>query len=211
MMEILNSYLLQRKIINIPGMGSIYILDRAAITDFVNKQLFPSSYSFRFDKYQDVPEPGFYQYLSEKEGISENEAMDWYNDFASSLRSKIKNDGFFHWQGVGTIKKDDEGDIVIEDQVKLLPFLSPVPAKRVIRKDAKHAILVGDNEKTNVQMSELLHEPEGQIIAQEKSYWWIYAIVLAALAAGLIFYHFYEHGFRWGSTANQQKIMLESR
>ena len=55
MNDVLTAYLLQHKSINIPEVGSIYIQSKAAITDFVNKQLFPASYSYRFDKYYDVP------------------------------------------------------------------------------------------------------------------------------------------------------------
>src|SRR5687768_7485478 len=179
MNDVLNAYLLQHKSINIPEVGSIYIQNKAAITDFVNKQLFPASYSYRFDKYYDVPEPGFYEYIAMKKGVSEQEAIEWYNNYAADIRLRIKNDGYYAWEGIGVFKNDSSGDLIFEEHQKLLPVLAPVPAKRIIRKDAKHAILVGDKEKTNVQMSEMLHEPvEMQEPVVRKDRWWIYALII---------------------------------
>jgi len=208
MTDVLNSYLLQHKSINIPGVGSIYIQNKAAITDFVNKQLFPTSYSYRYDKYNETPDPGFYRYIAEKNGMTEEQANDWYQQIATDIRNRIHGFGYFEWEGVGVFKKDMNGDIIFEEQHKLLPFLLPVPAKRVIRKDSRHAILVGDKERTNVQMSEeLLQEGEiNQEPAPRRSSWWILALVLFVIALGILAFHFYQNGFRWGVTGNQQKI-----
>ena len=210
MNDVLTAYLLQHKSINIPEVGSIYIQSKAAITDFVNKQLFPASYSYRFDKYYDVPDAGFYQYLASKQGISEQEAMDWYNNYAADIRLRIKNDGYYAWEGIGVFKKDSNGDLIFEEQQKLLPILAPVPAKRVIRKDARHAILVGDNEKTNVQMSEMLQEaPEQLQTVKRKDRWWVYALVIFAVSLILILVYYYNNGWKPG-VGNREKVNLET-
>ena len=211
MTDVLNSYLHQHKIITIPGVGSIYILASPAITDFANKRLFPASYSYRFDKYNDTPTPDFYSYLATKNGMTENEAIDWYQDFASQVRSRINTDGFYQWPAIGQLKKDESGDLVIEAQSKVLATLAPVPAKRVIRKDTKHAILVGDKEKTNLQMSEILLDAETPQPRRKKETWVIYAVVLFVIAAAIIIFHFSNNGLRWGATGNQEKINLEKR
>jgi hypothetical protein len=205
MNDILNAYLLQHKSIKIPEVGSIYIQSKAAITDFVNKQLFPASFSYRFDKYADVPDNGFYQYIAAKKGITEEEATEWYRNYSANIRSRIKSDGYYELEGIGVFKNDSTGELIFEEQHKLLAVLPPVPAKRVIRKDSKHAILVGDKEKTNVQMSELLHEAVEEPPAR-KSRWWIYAIILFVIALLLLLFHFYNTGFRWGAAGNQQQI-----
>jgi hypothetical protein len=209
MTDVLNSYLHQHKSINIPGVGSIYILNNPAINDFVNKRLFPGSYSYRFDKYNDVPAPDFYSYLARKNGITENEAMEWYQDFSSRIRSALNTDGYYMWPAVGQIKKDESGDLIIESQQRVLPALAPVSAKRVIRKDSKHAILVGDNEKTNVQMSEILLDTEAVEPERKRNTWMIYALILFLIAAGAIIFHFYTNGFTWRSTGNQEPLNLE--
>lgn len=208
MTDVLNAYLLQNNRIIIPGLGSIYILKKPVTTDFVNKQLFPSSFSYRFDKFTDTPEEELYRYIAARKRIPEQDAMQSYNHFATELRAKIKTDGYYEWEGVGVFKQDVNGEIIFEDKRSLLP-LAPVPARRVIRKDAQHAILVGDKEKTNVQMSEMLNEEE--VVTVKKDRWWIYALILFLIGLIVIFIHFYQNGFKWSSTANQQRIDLQEQ
>ncbi|WP_315816313.1 hypothetical protein [Paraflavitalea speifideaquila] len=59
MTEALTSYLIQHKSISIPGLGTVYIERIPAQTDFINKQILPPSYHFRFDKYFDAPDKEF--------------------------------------------------------------------------------------------------------------------------------------------------------
>lgn len=208
MNDVLTAYLLQYKSIHIPEVGSVYIQNKAAITDFVNKQLFPASFSCRFDKYADGPDQDFYQYIASKKGMSVDEAIEWYTSYAANLRSRLKTDGYYEMEGIGVFKKDNTGELIFEEQHKLLPVLPPVPAQRVIRKDAKHAILVGDKEKTNVQMSEMLQEP-AEAPPVRKDRWWVIAIILFAVGLLMLLLHFYSTGFRWGAAGNQQKVRTE--
>ena len=208
MTDVLNSYLLQHHSINIPGLGSIYIQKIPVTTDFVNKQLYPVSFTYRFDKRNDTPDKSFYNYLASRKKISEVEAERWYNEFSTTIRSNVKADGYFEWKDVGVFKQDANGEIIFEEHRNQLP-LKPVPARRVIRKDAQHAILVGDQEKTNLQMSEILsteivQEPEVVIVRKER--WWISAVILFIAALIVIFFHFYTNGFKWRSVGNEQKI-----
>jgi hypothetical protein len=63
-------------------------------------------------------------------------------------------------------------------------FLQPVNAERVIHPEAEHAILVGDKETTNTEMTEYFSET-----TEQKSRWWIWAIVLGVSGiAALIIY-----------------------
>ena len=211
MTDALNGYLLQHNSINIPGLGSIYIQKIPVTTDFVNKQLYPVSFSYRFDKRNDTPDKLFYNYLAARKGMSESEAIEWYNQFSTTLRTAVKNDGYFEWNGVGVFKQDGNGDILFEEQRTPLP-LRPVPARRVIRKDAQHAILVGDQEKTNVQMTEMLSTEtvqQEEVVEVKKERWWISALILFIAALIIIFFHYYNNGFKWSATGNQQKIEVQ--
>jgi hypothetical protein len=89
---------------------------------------------------------------------------------------------------VGVLSKDG-GEIHFES-IAPASYLQPVPAVRVIRQDAQHAILVGDKETTTQDMSELLSE--GTVI--EKESWWVYALILFAVALVLLFFHFFRSG-----------------
>ena len=56
-------------------------------------------------------------------------------------------------------------------------------------------------------MSEMLNEEE--VVVVKKDRWWIYALILFLVAAIVIFVHFYQNGFRWSATGNQQRIELQ--
>jgi hypothetical protein len=42
----------------------------------------------------------------------------------------------------------------------------------------------------------------------EKASWWVYALILASIAAVVIFFHFFHKGIRNGSFNNQQTIRV---
>lgn len=193
-MDVLNSYLVQHRSINIPGLGTLYIEAVPARSDFVNKQLLPPFLSYRFDKYFDAPDKDFFEYLATQKQIPEHEAIRWYNEFALSLRTELRSKEEAGWEGIGVFKKDATGEIIFEEN-KSGSIYEPVTAERVIRSNASHAMRVGDKETTTVKMNEILHED----IYEERESWWIYALIIATLAICIISYHFYRHGLEVGS------------
>lgn len=98
-------------------------------------------------------------------------------------------------------KKDFGGEVVFEPYPLPFECYPAVKAERLVRADARHSILVGDKEKTNYEMTELLHEN----VYVEKESWWIYALVLAAVGLSILFFHIYRNNMKW-SAGNQQKI-----
>ncbi len=202
MYEVLNKYLYQHKSISIPGLGSLVAETIPAVSDFANKQLLPVQYKFRFDKYSDAPDRGFFVYLSMKNNIPDFEAIKIYNEFAFDLRNRIPSNEGAVWQGIGVFKKDFGGEIVFEPYASPYEFYAPVKAERIIRSDATHSILVGDKEKTNYEMTELLSD--GTYV--EKESWWIYALILAAIGLSILFFHLYSNNMKWGVTGNRQNI-----
>lgn len=195
MSDILNSYLVQHKSISIPGMGTIYVEDVPARSDFVNRQLLPPFSIYRFDKYFDAPDREFFAYLALHKQMADYEAIRWYNEFAYNLRAQIRNGGQAIWNGIGIFKQNPSGDIFFEENRENDPVYEPVPAERIIRDNESHSIRVGDNETTTLKMSELLHES----VYVEKESWWIYALILAAVGICLAFFYFYSYGFNTGS------------
>jgi hypothetical protein len=202
MYEVLNRYLFQHKSISIPGLGSLVAETIPAVSDFANKRLLPVQFKFRFDKYYDSPDRDFFAYLAKKKNIPDFEAIRWYNEFALDLRNKIRSEEGAVWDGIGVFKKDFGGDVVFEAYPREFELYPAVNAIRIIRSDAKHSILVGDKEKTNYEMTELL----GDNVYIEKASWWIYALILAAIGLIVLFFHIYRNNFKWGFSGNQQRI-----
>lgn len=193
MIPTLNSYLIQHKSICIPGLGTIYLEKIPAINDFSNRQLLPPSYKFRFDKYFDAPDKEFFSFLASNQDMAEFEAIKLYNEFAYDLRDRIRKEEKFEWPHVGTLMRDASGDIQFKSELIQPGFVRPVEAIRVIRQDARHAILVGDQELTTDHMSELLNE-EVQV---ERASWWLYALIIFAAAVIVVFFYFYQNGWEF--------------
>ena len=208
MIPLLNSYLFQNKMISIPGLGSIYIERIPAQSDFVNKQLLPPSFHYRFDKYFDVPDKDFFNYIASENEIADYEAIKLYNEWAFEFRNKIGVNHAVKWEGVGTLKKDISGEIIFEPFSYASANLLPVPAVRIIRLNSQHTMLVGDKEVTNVEMSGYLQESTESTYVEKES-WWIYALILAAVALIFIFFHFYKYGLTVESAGNRQTIHVK--
>lgn len=200
----LYSYLLQNKSLSIPGLGTIYIERVPAQSDFVNRRLLPPSYHYRFNKYFDAPDKSFFSYLSAQKKMADYEAIRWYNEWAYELRTKIRTDKPVVLEKVGVLSKDHSGEISFEADRPVPTYLETVAAKRVIRTQAKHTVLVGDRELSNQQAAEYLQEET----VVEKESWWIYALVLIAISLIILFFHFYKNGFSSNAVGNQQTILV---
>ena len=204
MVQLIRTYLLQNKSISIPGLGTIYVERIPAQTDFVNRQLLPPSYHFRFDKYFDAPGKEFFTFLAAKKSVEDYEAIKLYNEWAMQLRNNIGTDTGTPLQGVGSLKRDGSGDIVFEATGAQQTFHVPVPAERIIRTNAKHTMIVGDKEVTNVEMSDYLHDGS----RNRRSRWWIYAIIIALIAIVAILVQLYRSGNNQGF-GNRQTINVQ--
>lgn len=197
MIGILNGYLIQHKSISIPGLGTIYLERLPAMNDFSNREIHPPSFRYRFDKYFDAPDKDFFSFLATHKDIPEYEAIKQYNEFAYELRNRIRHNEKFYWPEVGTLSKELSGEINFES-ASPASCMQPVPAHRVIRQDAPHAILVGDQELTTQDMSERLNTTY-----VEKESWWVYALILCAFALILLFFHFFRSGWKLETIGSQ--------
>jgi hypothetical protein len=203
MEQLVRTYLLQKSSVSIPGLGTIYVERSPARSDFINRQLLPPSYHFRFDKYFDAPEKEFFTFLAARKKIEDYEAIKMYNEWALSLRNNIGTDQSTTIEGIGTLKRDVSGEVIFEPEAAIETFNVPVSAERVIRTNAKHTMLVGDREVSNIEMSGYLHEAH-----KRKIPWWVYAIILAVLATGAILFHFLS-GDNTTPFGNRQSIQVK--
>jgi hypothetical protein len=225
MNNVLVSYLLQHKSISIPGLGSMYIERIPAQTDFVNRRILPPDYHFRFDKYFDAPDKDFFTYLAKQQNIADYEAIKWYNEWAYELRSKLREGNVVEWDGIGTLKKDISGEIVFESAGRIPSLQEPTPANRVIHSHTQHTMLVGDQEVTRKisntvsNTDHVADASDNNVIPgdeqapndyeeppRKRGSWWIFALIVVAVALSLIVFRAYRDGFNAAAAANQQRI-----
>lgn len=200
MLQVLNAYLFQHRSISIPGLGTIYLETFPAHVDVADRTVLPPAYRFRFDKYFDAPEREFFSYLATQGKMLDFEAIKWYNEFAFDLRNRIKNEDEVAWQGIGILRKDESGNVLLESATAPDFFQHPVPAIKVKHRDAVHTMLVGDRERTSSEMNEWLQDDNA---SRRRLSWWVIALVLVVVALAFLAWHFYTHGF---STGNQSTI-----
>ena len=189
MEHLVRTYLLQKSSVSIPGLGTIYVERSPARSDFINKQLLPPSYHFRFDKYFDAPGKDFFAFIAARKNVEDYEAIKLYNEWALSLRNNISAEHSSQLDGIGVLKRDQSGEVVFEPEAPADAFAIPVPAQRIVRTNTRHTMLVGDREVSNVEMTDYLHDE----VHKEKTSWWVYALIIAAVALTAILFHFFRN------------------
>jgi hypothetical protein len=199
MLQVLNAYLFQHRSISIPGLGTIYLETFPAHTEVADRAILPPVYRFRFDKYFDAPEKEFFSFLAAQGKMLDYEAIKWYNEFSFDLRNRIRNEDEVPWEGVGVLKKDGAGNVVLESAEAPDFIRQAVPAFKVSHQDAVHTLLVGDRERTSGEMSGW-HLEESK--SRKRLSWWVIALILLVIGLAILAWHFYTHGWSLGNQTN---------
>lgn len=201
MYEELYQYFIQHRQLNVPGIGTFLLQRKPAIADFPNKIINPPSFSIAFDKDSNAPARKFFTWLAAAFGITDREAIVRFNDFVFEMKKRINAGDKIDWHGVGIISSGLGGEIRFEPAMKDAVLDLPVKAEKVIRENALHTVRVGEDEKTSVEMTELLNQPVAR-----KRYWWTWALVLALLATMFIGWYFSRYGISVGAAGNNTKV-----
>lgn len=201
MQDSLYEFLLLYKKISLPGIGTISLCQTPAQHDYANKQFTAPTSFFAIDPGNDKPSKKLFDWLSSSLNITEWEAIRSVNDFSFDLKKKISEKGEASWEKIGVIRRDDKGDLKLDAQNILLLSEPPVTAEKVIRVKAEHIVLVGEKEKTSVEMEEYLAESPAK-----KNYSWLIAVILVILAVMFIGWYFSEKGFSTSAAGNQSVI-----
>jgi hypothetical protein len=180
------SYLFQNKTCPLPGLGTLYISAGKAEADFLNTVIKAPSPRIIFDAKENDPN-NLLEYIAKKTKHSIEQATEKLQQFCDQLKTATIHgtpgaaNQHPALNGVGNFFKDSSGKINFRSAQLPAAFLQPVKAERVIHPEAEHQILVGDKETTNTLMNEYFSEAPAK-----KSRWWIWAIVLCAVALLII-------------------------
>jgi len=201
MQDTLYEFLLLNKTLSLPGIGTISLRQRSAQHDISSKQFIAPSFYFAIDSRNDKPSKKLFDWLSSSLGITEWDAIKAVNDFSFALKNKLSERGEASWENVGLIRRDNNGDLKFDQQNILLQSGLPVAAEKVIRVKAEHIVLVGEKEKTSVEMEEYFAGSPAK-----KNYSWLIAVILMVLAVIFIGWYFSQKGFLTSSAGNQSVI-----
>jgi hypothetical protein len=201
MQDSLYEFLLLNKKISLPGIGTISLCQVPAQHDFPNKQFIAPASFFTIDPKNDKPSKKLFDWLSSSLNITEWDAIKSVNDFSFDLKKKLSEFGEVNWEKIGVLRRNDTGDLKLDSQNISLQSEPPVTAEKVIRVKAEHTILVGEKEKSSVEMEEYLAAAPAK-----KNYTWLIAVILTVLAVMFIGWYFSEKGFSTSSAGNQSVI-----
>ncbi len=176
MNQYIAAFLFQNKLCPLPGLGHLLLQPGVAQTDIVNQQLLAPVPSIVFSS-TEIAAEDFIEYLANRRNESFESSKTALAGYVDAIKqgSPMEQIGYFSTQ---------EGQFTFHPVAIDPLFLPAVKAERVVHPDAEHAILVGDKESTNTAMTEYYSEE-----AVPKDRWWVWAIVLGALAIGIILYY----------------------
>jgi hypothetical protein len=204
MKSIITSYLLQSRKSTLPYIGTFYHQWSSSKLDVVNKKLLPPISEINFHESSD-PDAGYLaNYIARKQNIELHEAKIRLDKYCYSWKEKLNLGDPLNLASIGTLKKNSEGHISLEKED--VSFWQPVNAQRVLHQDAAHNVLVGDKETTSTLMNQYYN---GEIVL-EKSHWGTWAIILLAIAACVLFFHFNTHSFSTTGIGNQKEVTIHN-
>jgi hypothetical protein len=193
MLNHLTTYLFHYKKVSIPYVGTIQIVQRPPQLDVVGKIIQPPSYLVEFRKEEEITDHQI-RFLDDvlKKG-KENVQRD-LRFFGDKLQEKINGPGF-EWEGLGTVNRSTQS-IPLQ-----IGALEAVPAQKVIRQDADHKVLVGDQHMTSTQIAEL--RSGNELARRKRSIYVIIGWIMLVLSILFIAIYLYLGKFRVSSTGSK--------
>lgn len=200
MQSLITSYLLQNKECILPGIGAMHVQYIPAEIEATSEQILPPSEKIIFEKSSNSKPTGLIKYISNKKNISIEDAEKQLNLFCKEWKEKINAGEKLYLQPLGYLQKDEQGNILFEEEREII-FYKPVLIKNdLIKKEDDH---ISDEEP--VALNDDYNET-----ADRRSYWGIWALILAAIGLTVLFFQFYNNKFSPSSTGNQNKISVDS-
>lgn len=188
MQHIIASYLFQHKTCPLPGLGTLAINSRPAEYDFVNKYFLPPAAEAVFST-AETDAAALVDFIAVRQNCTVIAAIDMLGKFSNGLKQQLAAHGSAVIPFTGTLHSNADGGVVFEP-LHLPAHLQPiVPAEKVIHPEAAHNMLVGDKETTTVQMAAYYNEE-----APVKNYWWVWALVLFAVALTAVIVYYNQKG-----------------
>lgn len=193
MYEILYKFLIKYKRLDIPGVGAILVQVQPSESQFIDQSFLPPKYFTAFATGQESPSGTLFSWVAGCFNITETEAIAQFNDFVLGLKRQLEEGKRVVWNGVGVLQRDSRGEIDFTGIKEKLDWFEGVTAKKVMRENAEHKMLVGETEKTSTQMTEILLNPRP--VFAKPNHWWVWPLALIVALFIFLGWYFSEHGF----------------
>lgn len=203
MHSLITSYLLQSKECILPGIGRLQIIHTPASTDAATNSILPPFEGIIFKSEDHLKSPGLVKYIANKKHIEESEAENLLNDFCKEWKEKINVGEKLVLEIVGSLQRNADGAIVFEKE-NTFNFLQPISVEAAYHRTEEPVVL---NEEPIVP--EIFEEKEEDVVV-ERTYWGLWALILFAIGAVMMFYHFKDHKPTGTNMGNQNQYVVDS-
>ncbi len=201
MLGLFYQYLIRHHKIVLPGLGTVVLQRKSSASNFAEHDFLPPSYTFQWVQAGANPPGNFFIWIAYKLNIAEEEAAIRVSSFISDVKREINAGKEIKWSGVGIIRRGLDSGIELEAENKMLSFEKAVHGEKVVHQDSSHTIMVGDKEKTSVEMTEILNQPLVRNIR-----WFTISWIAAVLLLIFTLTYLWKYGMSTGSVANQKKL-----
>ena len=195
MQHLITAYLFKNKKCPLPSVGALHIVEGNATSIFGEVKIAAPMPAIQFST-TEIPAAHFIKYIALQKNISLDAAASKLNDFCKSLQF-MEADKEIVLANAGNFFTAADGKLQFAPIEIPAGFLPPVKAQRIIHPNHSHAILVGDTQTTNTEMSGYFNEEE--ILPKKR--WWPWALLLLVVAALLIiiYYNDKKHNAAYGN------------
>jgi hypothetical protein len=148
-LSLFTKYLLQYKRVSIPNVGTFEIVQQSPQLNIAEKLFLPPFFIARY-RQQDAVTDHQRQFFAVSDGIEKTNL----EQFGARLKTSIERKPF-RWNGFGILRYD-AGSIVFEPDQINIASLNAIPAHKVTRENAQHSMLVGDQQMTSQEVTDVL-------------------------------------------------------
>jgi hypothetical protein len=185
--SLLYGYLLQKGTMVVPSFGGFRVVRTPARNDFASKQIFPPSFSIVFDQSaQEIPTDQMV-FLVNRTGTSRSHVTDQLLSWGQKLTERVKTSPELTWPEIGTFSVGSAGETQFAAIDTVGALAAPVGYRYVLREHIQHAVKVGEDERSNLEMESFFEEQKKTaMLARWKSVS-ILILILVTLVLGYRF------------------------
>jgi nucleoid DNA-binding protein len=204
MVDLVVRYLSFQKKVSLKGIGTFSVEHLPARLDFPNRLLHAPEYILHYSSsFVSERDGEFENWLQNELNVGGEEVKTLQENLSADFQRTLAEKGEITLNGLGIFTRDEQ---------KLVHFSSlyetvkgnPVAAEKIIRKNTSHSVLVGEQEKTSVEMTEILTGTKRKTL----NLWWMIAMALFLTALIAILY-FAIYSPQWSNQGNNQKLKVK--
>jgi hypothetical protein len=185
-LALLTKYLVQYKRVSIPHIGTFEIVQQSPELHIADHLITAPVFTTKYVNNDRVPEHQFL-FIASCESAEKARLEEELVVFGENLKRSIQSSPF-RWNGIGTLRYT-ASELVFDAQSFEFDSLKFVPARKVMRENPKHSMLVGDQQMNSEQITTALKKQPFAVLRKPGFMFAGWTILILALIA--IFIHLF--------------------